>query len=81
MIQKIYKNINTILHKAQIIYLMNLLKMIITKSIEVKNAFNGSYVLYESKGDKDSKLSIDQFFDIIRHYLKDLIDDYKSKDE
>ena len=55
--------------------------MIITKSIEVKNAFNGSYVLYESKGDKDSKLSIDQFFDIIRHYLKDLIDDYKSKDE
>ena len=55
--------------------------MIITKPIEVKNAFNGSYVLYESKGDKDSKLSIDQYFDIIRHYLKDLIDDHKSKGE
>ena len=33
------------------------------------------------KGDKDSKLSIDQYFDIIRHYLKDLIDDHKSKGE
>ena len=31
------------------------------KPIEVKSAFNGSYVLYESKGDKDFKLSIDQF--------------------
>ena len=38
-------------------------------------------MLYESKGDKDSKLSIDEYFDIIRDYLKDLIDDHKSKDE
>ena len=51
------------------------------KPKEVKSAFDGSYVLYESKGDKDSKLSIDQYFDIIRHYLKDLIDDHKSKGE
>ena len=41
------------------------------KPKEVKSAFDGSYVLYEGKGDKDSKLSIDQYFDIIRHYLKD----------
>ena len=51
------------------------------KPKEVKSAFDGSYVLYESKGDKDSKLSTDQYFDIIRHYLKDLIDDHKSKGE
>ena len=51
------------------------------KPKEVKSAFDGSYVLYEGKGDKDSKLSIDQYFDIIRHYLKDLIDDHKSKGE
>ena len=48
---------------------------------EVKSAFDGSYILYESKGDKDFKLSIDEYFDIIRHYLKDLIDDHKSKGE
>ena len=27
---------------------------------EVKSAFDGSYVLYESKGDKDNNLSIDE---------------------
>ena len=51
------------------------------KPTEVKTAFNGSYVLYESKGDEDSKLSIDKYLDIIRLYLKDLIDDHKSKGE
>ena len=51
------------------------------KPAEVKTAFNGSYVLYESKGDEDSKLSIDKYLDIIRLYLKDSIDDHKSKGE
>ena len=41
---------------------------------EVKSAFDGSYVLYESKGDKDNNLSIDEYFDIIRPYLRDMID-------
>ena len=49
------------------------------KPKEVKSAFDGSYVLCESKGDKDSKLSIDEYFNIIRHYLKDLIDDHKGE--
>ena len=48
---------------------------------EVKHAFNGSYVLYESNGDKDGKLSIDEYFNIIGPYLKDMIDDHKSKGE
>ena len=48
---------------------------------KVKSAFNGSYVLYESKGYKDSKLSIYEYFDIIRPYLKDLIDNPKAKGE
>ena len=51
------------------------------KPTEVKSAFDGSYVLYESKGDKDARLSIDEYFDIIRPYLKDMIDDHKSKGE
>ena len=48
---------------------------------KVKSAFNGSYVLYESKGHKDSKLSIYKYFDIIRPYLRDMIDNHKATDE
>ena len=31
-------------------------------------------MLYESKGDKDAKLSIDEHFDKITPYLRDMID-------
>ena len=51
------------------------------KSTEVKSACDGSYVLYESKGDKDNKLAIFEYFDIIRPYLRDMIDDHKAKGE
>ena len=51
------------------------------KPIEVKSAFDGSYVLYESRGDKDNKLALYEYFDIIKPYLKDMINDYKSKGE
>ena len=44
-----------------------------------ESAFGGSYVLYESRGDKDSKLAIYEFFDIIRPYLKDMINDHKAR--
>ena len=49
------------------------------KPTEVKSVFNGNYVLYESKGDKDARLSIDENFDIIRPYLKDAIDIHKAR--
>ena len=48
---------------------------------EIKSAFDSSYVLYESRGDKDNMLAIYEYFDKIKPYLKDMIDDYKSKDE
>ena len=48
---------------------------------EIKSAFNGSYMLYESRGDKDAKLTLYEYFDKIVPYLKDMIDDYKSKGE
>ena len=38
-------------------------------------------MLYESKGDKGARLSIDEYFDIIRPYLNDMIDNQKSKGE
>ena len=51
------------------------------KPKEVKRAFDGGYILYESRGDSDGRLSTDEYFNISRPYLKDLIDDHKSKDE
>ena len=38
-------------------------------------------MLYESKGDKDNKLALYEYFDIIRPYLKDMIDEHKAKGE
>ena len=51
------------------------------KPTEVKSAFDGSYMLYESRGDKDAKLALHEYFDKIKPYLKDMIDDYRSKVE
>ena len=45
----------------------------------IKSAFDGSYILYESKGDKNDKLTLQEYFDKIKPYLKDTIDNHKSK--
>ena len=42
---------------------------------EIRSAFDGSYTLYESKGDKDNMLAIYEYFDKIKPYLKNMIDD------
>ena len=49
------------------------------EATEVKSAFDGNCVLYESRGDKDNKLALYEYFDIIRPYLKDLIDNHKGE--
>ena len=51
------------------------------KPAEIKSAFDGGYMLYESRGDKDAKLSIDEYFDIIRPYLRGVIDNHKARRE
>ena len=35
---------------------------------EIKSAFDGSYVLYESRGEKDAKLALYEYFDKIKPY-------------
>ena len=42
---------------------------------ETKSAFDGNFVLYESRGDKDANLALYEYFDKIKPYLKDMIDD------
>ena len=51
------------------------------KPKEVKRAFDDEYIVYESRGDISTKLSIDEYFNIIKPYLRDLIDDHKSEAE
>ena len=48
---------------------------------EIKSAVDGSYMLYKSKGDKDGKLALCDYFDKIIPYLRDMIDNYKAKGE
>ena len=46
------------------------------KPFEVKSAFNGNYVLYESNGDKIRSLSVLEYLSKITPYLYDLIEEY-----
>ena len=38
-------------------------------------------MLYENKRNKNARLSIDEYFDIVRPYLKDMIDSHKVRNE
>ena len=51
------------------------------KPVEVKSAFDGQYVLYESNDDKNTLLSIPEYFIKIKQYLRDLIDFYNTLGE
>ena len=51
------------------------------KPIIVDSAFSNDYIQYESKGDKDKILTADEYLDIIRPYLVDIINDHKTKSE
>ena len=48
------------------------------KPVIARGAFNSSYIQYEIKRDKRKKLSIKQFFNMIRPYLSDIINDHKT---
>ena len=44
----------------------------------INSAFNNNYIEYESKGDKNKNLSTKESLDIIKPYLRDMINDYKA---
>ena len=48
------------------------------KPILVKSSFDENNKYYESRGDKDKKLSIEQYLDMIKPYLSDLINENKA---
>ena len=43
---------------------------------EIKSAFDGNYILYESKGDKDAKLALWEYFNKIIPYFGYIIDNH-----
>ena len=48
------------------------------KPIKTKNAFNGNYIKYKSNGDKEENLPAKKYLNMIRPYLSDIINDYKT---
>ena len=48
------------------------------KPIKIKSAFNGNDIECQSKEDKDKNLSPEEYFDIIRPYLSDIMNDHKT---
>ena len=61
----------------------NLFKLSIRKDyykpILVKSGYNNNYIQYKSKGDKI--LTLEEYLALIEQYLRDLIINYKNKDE
>ena len=51
------------------------------RPIKIKSAFNGNYIEYESKGDKDKNLSSKEYLDMIRPYLSYMINNHKTRRE
>ena len=49
------------------------------KPIRAGNIFSSNYIEYESNGDKDKTLFIDNYLDKIEPYLNDLIYNYKTQ--
>ena len=48
------------------------------KPILVESSFKKNNKYYESRGDKDKKLSVEQYLDMIKPYLSDLINENKA---
>ena len=57
----------------------DLFKILIYKPTIVKSGYNNNYIEYRSEGDK--LLTVEEHLALIEPYLRELINDYKSKGE
>ena len=48
--------------------------------IKINSAFNDNYIEYQNR-DKDKTLSIEEYLDVIKQYLSNIIHDHKTQDE
>ena len=51
------------------------------ESVKIKSAFNGNYIKYESRGDNDDNLLLEEYLNTIRPYLGDMADNHKVHGE
>ena len=51
------------------------------KPIKTKGAFNNNYIEYESRGHKDKNLPLEDYLDITRPFLRDMINNHKAHGE
>ena len=49
------------------------------KPIKTNDAFNSNYIEYECEGGKSKTLSIKEYINLIRPYLRDAVNDHKSQ--
>ena len=49
--------------------------------IKIKHSFDDNYIEYESRGNTDNNLSLAEYLNIIRPYLRDMIDNHKAYSE
>ena len=58
--------------------LFNKIDEVYYKPVKTKRAFNDNYIKYESRGDKDKKLSPEEYLDMIKPYLRDMINNHRD---
>ena len=51
------------------------------KPVIINGAFNNNYIQYESKGNNGKIVTVGKYLDIVRPYLRDIINDHKIKSE
>ena len=49
--------------------------------MKTKSVFNGNYIEYKTKRDKDENILPKEYLDMIRPYLSDMINDHKARRE
>ena len=49
--------------------------------MKTNDAYNSNYIEYESKGDENKTLSIKEYLNMIRPYLRDIINDDETQGE
>ena len=49
------------------------------KAVKNKGAFNDNYIEYESRRDKDKNLSLQEYLDLVRPYLRDMINNHEIR--
>ena len=49
--------------------------------IEIKSTFDGNCIEHESRGDNNDHLSLEEYLNMIRPYLRDMIDNHKAHSE